>query len=101
LTLMSQSKPLQLSFVGLLYLVSALGFLLTHEPFFVALVGLSNALVLGYALYLLWGILRLGLSRHRFTLLILTPPVVAALIMLALRSVFVSKDVRWESTPRQ
>ncbi len=101
LTLMSQSKPLQLAFVGLLYLVSALGFLLTHERFFVALIGLSNALVLGYALYLLWGILSLGLSRRRFALLIQTPLVLAALVMLALRSIFVSRDVRWESTPRQ
>lgn len=101
LTIMSRSKPLQLAIVGILYVVSTLGLLLTHALFFRFVFGLSNVLVAGYALYVIWGVLDLGLSWHRFRLLAQTPIVLAGLVLYALRGLLTSKDARWERTPRQ
>ncbi|UCE02327.1 MAG: glycosyltransferase [Candidatus Latescibacterota bacterium] len=101
LTIVSQSKPLQLISVAALYLVSTLGILLSRDRFFDGLFGLSNVLVIGYAAYILWGILDLGLSRRRLELLLQTPPVLARLAVTALRSVVRGSDAAWERTPRE
>jgi cellulose synthase/poly-beta-1,6-N-acetylglucosamine synthase-like glycosyltransferase len=100
LTIVSQSKPLQLTSVSLLYLISTLGILLSRDRFFDGLFGLSNVLVIGYAVYILWGVLDLGLSLRRLKLLLQTPPVFVKLAVIALRSVLRGSAAAWDRTPR-
>jgi 1,2-diacylglycerol 3-beta-glucosyltransferase len=101
LTLVSQSKPLQLASVGILYWLSFLGVLVTHDRFFEVLFGFSNVLAFGYAVYIFWGVLELGLSPRRFVLLLQSPPVLAALALIALTSIPGPSVRSWRRTPRE
>jgi len=100
LTILSQSRPLQLVLLGLLYIVATLGFLGLQDHFFDSLFLASNVLVSGYILYFAWGVLRLGLSWRRLGLLVRTPGILVGLTRIAIRSVGRSREPTWERTPR-
>ena len=100
LTVLSQSRPLQLLLVTAGWVVAALGLRLTADPGLRALLHLAHVLVLGYGVYLAWGVARLGMSGERGRLLLRAPLVVVRLAWIALRGVLGTGTGAWERTPR-
>lgn len=100
LTILSQSRPLQLLLVLVGWALALGGAWFTGDRVLWGLFWLANALLGGLVLYLAAGILRLGLSPRRLSLLVQTPWVVGRLAWIALRGVVSGASMAWERTPR-
>lgn len=60
----------------------------------------TAAFAVGYVAYGLIGVLMLGLTRRRITMLLCLPPVVVQYMVMATRVLFSFKTVSWMRTPR-
>lgn len=100
LTILSQSRPLQLGQVAGLALVAVLGLLTPAAPFFRVLLLGSLLLAAGYVVYGLWGAVRLGITLRRLGLLARIPRILVDLVVVASRGLLGRTETAWERTPR-
>jgi cellulose synthase/poly-beta-1,6-N-acetylglucosamine synthase-like glycosyltransferase len=100
LTFLVLSRPLVLLVVGSAVVLSACAYWAAPSALTTLGLGLSLLSSLLLTCYLTAGVLRFGLTRRRWALLIRSPAVVGRLIWIALRSIVRRSPGSWIRTPR-
>jgi len=100
LTILTQSRPIQVIALFIAIAVAVLGYLITSNSFFLWMAYVAVLTGAGLVLVGLAGVLLVGVSERRLRLLLKTPLVAWTLVQITVRSLLGRSDSSWRRTPR-